>query len=174
LAEARANGFTPPSEGPKPASGPPRRASLRQLAARGPRSAVRLDPILRAWELAGNYPAILDDDIVGESARGLFADAQAMLDKIVSEKWLTARATVGLWPVEREGDDIVVLDKQRTRLPFLRQQVKKRAGRPNMCLADSSHRSRRIGSAASPLRSTASNRTSSASRPRTTIITTSC
>merc|ERR1711969_171059 len=61
-------------------------------------------PFFRAWELAGNYPAILDDAVVGESARSLFADAQKMLDRIVSEKWLTARGVCGLWPCRREGD----------------------------------------------------------------------
>ena len=67
------------------------------------RSARHIDwtPFFRAWELAGNYPAILDDDVVGESARGLFADAQAMLDRIIAEKWLTARGVVGLWPLPR-------------------------------------------------------------------------
>jgi 5-methyltetrahydrofolate--homocysteine methyltransferase len=136
LAEARANGFTPPSEGPSPRPAHPGAHVFDNWPLEDLVPLFDWTPFFRAWELAGNYPAILDDEIVGESARGLFADAQAMLDKIVSEKWLTARATVGLWPVEREGDDIVVLNNERTRLPFLRQQVKKRAGRPNMCLAD--------------------------------------
>ncbi|WP_375382558.1 methionine synthase [uncultured Sphingomonas sp.] len=91
-------------------------------------------PFFRAWELAGNFPAILDDEVVGESARGLYEDAQAMLDRIVAEKWLTARGVAALWPCARDGDD-VVLDSG-TRLPFLRQQIAKRAGRANMCLAD--------------------------------------
>jgi 5-methyltetrahydrofolate--homocysteine methyltransferase len=95
-------------------------------------------PFFRAWELAGNYPAILDDEIVGESARSLFADAQKMLDRIVSEKWLTARGVCGLWPCRRVGDDIVVHveDERHVRLPMLRQQIAKREGRANMCLAD--------------------------------------
>ncbi|MBU1756703.1 MAG: dihydropteroate synthase, partial [Alphaproteobacteria bacterium] len=83
-------------------------------------------PFFRAWELHGNYPAILEDDVVGDSARSLFADAQAMLDRIVSEKWLTARGVCGLWPCRREGDDIA-LDRpdgaDPVVLPFLRQQV---------------------------------------------------
>ena len=54
-------------------------------------------PFFRAWELAGNYPAILDDAVVGESARSLFDDAQEMLDQIIAEHWLTAKGTVGLW-----------------------------------------------------------------------------
>ena len=75
--------------------------------------------------------------MVGESARSLFADAQAMLDRIIAEHWLTVRGTVGLWRCRREGDDILVLaGNDETRLPMLRQQVKKREGRANMCLAD--------------------------------------
>ncbi|MCK9541782.1 MAG: methionine synthase [Novosphingobium sp.] len=91
-------------------------------------------PFFRAWELAGVYPAILDDRIVGESARGLYADAQAMLDRIVDEKWLTAKGVCGFWACHREGDDIVL--ENGTRLPFLRQQVKKSRDRANFCLAD--------------------------------------
>jgi len=65
-------------------------------------------PFFRAWELAGTYPAILDDDVVGESARALFDDAQAMLDRIVAEKWLTAKGVCGFWPCRREADDVVI------------------------------------------------------------------
>jgi 5-methyltetrahydrofolate--homocysteine methyltransferase len=95
-------------------------------------------PFFRAWELAGNYPAILEDEIVGESARSLFADAQKMLGRILDEKWLTARGVCGLWPCRRVGDDIVVHveDERHVRLPMLRQQIAKREGRANMCLAD--------------------------------------
>jgi 5-methyltetrahydrofolate--homocysteine methyltransferase len=95
-------------------------------------------PFFRAWELAGNYPAILEDKVVGESASSLFADAQAMLDRIIDEKWLTARGVAGLWPCRREGDDIIVHveDEKHVTLPMLRQQIQKREGRANMCLAD--------------------------------------
>ena len=95
-------------------------------------------PFFRAWELAGNYPAILQDEVVGESATSLFNDAQKMLDKIVGEKWLTARGVTGLWPCRREGDDIIVHveDEKHVTLPMLRQQIAKREGRANMCLAD--------------------------------------
>ncbi|WP_394658227.1 methionine synthase [uncultured Novosphingobium sp.] len=92
-------------------------------------------PFFRAWELAGTYPAILTDEVVGESASGLYADARAMLDKIVAEKWLTARGVCGFWQCRREGDD-VVLPAEDIRLPFLRQQFKKSRGRANFCLAD--------------------------------------
>lgn len=95
-------------------------------------------PFFRAWELAGNYPAILTDEVVGESATSLFADAQAMLDRIIAEKWLTARGVAGLWPCRRKGDDIIVHveDERHVTLPMLRQQIAKREGRANMCLAD--------------------------------------
>jgi len=95
-------------------------------------------PFFRAWELAGNYPAILDDAIVGESARSLFADAQKMLDQIIAEKWIQAKGVAALWPCRREGDDVIIHieDETHIRMPFLRQQIAKREGRANMCLAD--------------------------------------
>ena len=94
-------------------------------------------PFFRAWELAGTYPAILEDDVVGESARDLFADGQEMLDKIIEEKWLKPRAVAGLWKCRREGDDIVIEgERGETVMPMLRQQIGKRKGRANMCLAD--------------------------------------
>jgi len=95
-------------------------------------------PFFRAWELHGTYPAILQDEVVGEAARNLWTDAQAMLKRIVEEKWLTARGVAGLWPCRRDGDDVVVhrADEDHLRVPFLRQQIAKREGRPNMCLAD--------------------------------------
>jgi 5-methyltetrahydrofolate--homocysteine methyltransferase len=98
-------------------------------------------PFFRAWELAGNYPAILEDKVVGESARKLYADARKMLDHIVREKWLTAKGVVSFWPCRRDGDDVVLFEddsrsKEISRLYFLRQQVEKRSGRANMCLAD--------------------------------------
>jgi 5-methyltetrahydrofolate--homocysteine methyltransferase len=65
-------------------------------------------PFFRAWELAGVYPAILQDAVVGESARNLFADARAMLDRIVDEKWLTAKGVAGFWPCKRVGDDVIL------------------------------------------------------------------
>ena len=94
-------------------------------------------PFFRAWELAGNYPAILTDKIVGESASDLFRDAQAMLDQIIDEKWLTAKGVAGLWRARRDGDDIMVSpENEEFSLPMLRQQVVKRGGKPNNCLAD--------------------------------------
>jgi 5-methyltetrahydrofolate--homocysteine methyltransferase len=98
-------------------------------------------PFFRAWELHGTFPAILDDPVVGQAARTLWHDAQAMLERLVGEKWLTAKGVAAIWPVRREGDDILVFaDEGRetllARLPMLRQQVKKREGRANDCLAD--------------------------------------
>jgi len=137
LAAARANAFPYDPEGKPP---PPKMPGLHQFGEwplRDLRASIDWTPFFRAWELAGNYPAILDDAVVGESARSLFADANAMLDQMIAERWLTASGTVGLWRCKREGDDVLVLaGNDWTRLPFLRQQVKKREGRANMCLAD--------------------------------------
>ncbi len=98
-------------------------------------------PFFRAWELAGNYPAILEDPVVGDSAKRLYADARKMLERIVREKWLTAKGVVSFWPCRRDGDDVVLFaddshTKEISRLYFLRQQIAKRAPRANMCLAD--------------------------------------
>jgi 5-methyltetrahydrofolate--homocysteine methyltransferase len=96
-------------------------------------------PFFRAWELAGNFPAILDDAVVGESARSLYADALAMLDTIVAEKWLTAKGVCGFWPCARQGDDVVLHiegPQPPLHLPFLRQQIRKSRDRANFCLAD--------------------------------------
>ncbi|RMD88155.1 MAG: hypothetical protein D6807_06490 [Alphaproteobacteria bacterium] len=98
-------------------------------------------PFFRAWELAGTYPAILDDATVGETARTLFADARAMLERIIEERWLEARGVIGFWPANAAGDDVVLYEdearsRERARFHFLRQQIAKREGRPNFCLAD--------------------------------------
>jgi 5-methyltetrahydrofolate--homocysteine methyltransferase len=96
-------------------------------------------PFFRAWELHGVYPGILTDEVVGESAKNLFSDANAMLDRVINEKWLRAKGVVGLWPCWRDGDDVVVYcetTEAHIRLPFLRQQIAKREGKANMCLAD--------------------------------------
>ena len=136
LIEARANGFTPDHQEPSPRPAHPGLHSFDDWPLDDLVETIDWTPFFRAWELAGTFPSIMDDAVVGESARSLFDDAQAMLRQIVDEKWLTAKGTVGLWPARREGDDVIVLDGSRVRLPFLRQQVRKREGRPNMCLAD--------------------------------------
>ena len=98
-------------------------------------------PFFASWELIGRYPLILDDEIVGEAAQDLFKDAQAMLKRIVDEKWFTAKGVVGFWPANAVGDDIVVFeDEARTieiaRFHTLRQQIAKSNGKPNAALSD--------------------------------------
>ncbi|MBP8022377.1 MAG: dihydropteroate synthase, partial [Azonexus sp.] len=98
-------------------------------------------PFFRSWDLAGRYPAILSDAVVGETASALFHDAQAMLAKIIAEQWLTARAVFGLYPARSENEDIVFYrDETRTveaaRWVGLRQQIKQPQGRSNTALAD--------------------------------------
>ncbi|HVR90423.1 MAG TPA: methionine synthase [Novosphingobium sp.] len=139
LEDARANGFKADmSEKPPPPEQPGLHrfpdwdlADLREL--------FDWTPFFRAWELAGTFPAILDDEVVGESARALYADALAMLDRIVTEKWLTAKGVCGFWPCAREQDDVVIHLEGNVpplHLPFLRQQVRKSRNRANFCLAD--------------------------------------
>jgi len=94
-------------------------------------------PFFSAWELAGRFPAILTDEIVGVQASELYRDARTMLDRIVKEKWLTAKAVFALWPANSRGDDVVInAATTPTTLHFLRQQVDKPAERPDFCLAD--------------------------------------
>ena len=98
-------------------------------------------PFFHTWELAGSYPKILDDDIVGEQARTLLVDAKAMLQQLVEEEWLTARAVIGFFPASRDGDDILLYaDDTRSRplttLHHLRQQAVKPPGQPNYALSD--------------------------------------
>jgi 5-methyltetrahydrofolate--homocysteine methyltransferase len=103
------------------------------------RECIDWTPFFRAWELHGTYPSILQDDIVGETARALKADADAMLDKLIAEKWLTARGVCAFWPCARDGDSVTIHlaeEERHVTLPFLRQQVKKSRDRANMCLAD--------------------------------------
>jgi 5-methyltetrahydrofolate--homocysteine methyltransferase len=94
-------------------------------------------PFFNAWELAGRYPAILTDDIVGTQASELYRDARAMLRKIVDGKWLTAKAVCGFWPANSVGDDVALqVDGEERWFRFLRQQADKPVERPNLCLAD--------------------------------------
>ncbi len=98
-------------------------------------------PFFQTWELAGSYPGILEDVMVGKHARLLFEDARQMLQRIVDEKWLQARAVVGFFPANSDGDDVLVFaDERRTEevavLHHLRQQNVKPPGVPNYCLAD--------------------------------------
>ena len=104
-------------------------------------SYIDWSPFFHTWELAGNYPAILNDQVVGIEASNLFADAQKMLKQLVSEKWLTAKAVIGFYPANSVDDDIVLYtnDTRSQKLEVLhhlRQQHIKAPGRPNYCLAD--------------------------------------
>lgn len=134
LADARANAFTIDLAEKPAAPAQPGLHVFDDWSLSHLREFIDWTPFFRAWELHGNYPAILTDEVVGETATQLFADANAMLDQIIAEKWLTARGVAGLWPCGRDGDDIVL--DNGARLPMLRQQVKKSRDRANMCLAD--------------------------------------
>jgi len=134
LAEARANGFKADFSIKAPAPLQPDQHVFDDWDLADLRAVFDWTPFFRSWELAGNFPAILTDDVVGESASALFADAQAMLDRIVEEKWLTARGTCAFWPCRRDGDDVILDDG--TRLPMLRQQIAKSRDRANFCLSD--------------------------------------
>jgi 5-methyltetrahydrofolate--homocysteine methyltransferase len=98
-------------------------------------------PFFQAWDLAGRYPDILTDSVVGEAARNVHREGQAMLERIVKGRWLTANGVFGLWPANSVGDDIeIYADEGRERVLMtwhnLRQQNEKPAGNPNLCLAD--------------------------------------
>jgi 5-methyltetrahydrofolate--homocysteine methyltransferase len=98
-------------------------------------------PFFQTWDLAGRFPQILDDALVGEAARNVFAEGQAMLERAVRGRWLAASGVVGLWPANSVGDDIeIYADAARSRVLAtwhnLRQQNEKPAGNPNLCLSD--------------------------------------
>jgi 5-methyltetrahydrofolate--homocysteine methyltransferase len=105
------------------------------------RKYIDWQPFFIAWELHGKFPAILSDAVVGTEATKLYNDANALLDKIVNEQWLTAKGTIGFWPANSDGKDTVFLPSAfgeglGVRLQFLRQQIKKTEGQPNISLAD--------------------------------------
>ena len=98
-------------------------------------------PFFQTWELTGRFPAILDDATVGDVARSLYDDARKMLDRIIKEKWFTAQATIGFWPANAKGDDILLYANEAREKPIatlhtLRQQLEKREGRFNSALSD--------------------------------------
>ena len=143
LAEARANRFQTNWGKYHPAT--PEFLGTRAFADYPlPELVNRIDwgPFFKAWELSGKYPQIFDDKTVGEEARRLFEDAQTMLERIIREKWLTARGVIGFFPANSINDDDVELytDESRstvlTVFHFLRQQMSKRRDAPNLCLAD--------------------------------------
>ncbi len=98
-------------------------------------------PFFQTWDLAGSYPKLLDDPTVGEAARNVLRDGQAMLERLVAEKWLTANAVYGLFAAKRDGDDIVLYADETRARPLmawhgLRQQQQRPDGKPNQCLSD--------------------------------------
>jgi 5-methyltetrahydrofolate--homocysteine methyltransferase len=139
LEAARANAAKPAY-----APFPPRRPGLHTLCRiHLPKLAEYIDwgPFFQTWDLAGSYPKILDDPKVGETARNVFNDAQAMLKQIVEENWLVANAVFGLFPANSVGDDIEIYeDESRSKVLMtwrgLRQQHERPEGKPNECLAD--------------------------------------
>ena len=106
------------------------------------RKYIDWQPFFIAWELHGKFPAILSDAVVGAEATKLYNDANALLDKIIAEKWLTAKGTIGFWPANSNNKDSVSLLNEKAgpdevvHLQFLRQQIKKAEGQPNVSLAD--------------------------------------
>ena len=142
LGQARANRFAPDWASYEPPA--PRFIGVRNFAAYDLGELVPYidwSPFFQAWEMKGRYPAILDDPKSGAAARALFADAAAMLTRIVDENWLTARASIGFWPAESEGDDIVLYtdEARKHRLAAfhtLRQQVARERETPNLALSD--------------------------------------
>lgn len=102
------------------------------------RNYIDWKPFFISWELHGNFPEILSDAKVGAEATKLYNDANALLDKIVREKWLSAQGVIGFWEAARTGGDTVAVKnkKNTVTLEFLRQQIKKAAGQPNLSLAD--------------------------------------
>ena len=143
LADARANKLTLVFDGYRPP--PPRRPGLTVFDAYDLDELVdRIDwgPFFQTWELAGRYPAILDDPVVGEAARGVFRDAEQMLARMVAEKWLRPRAVIGLWPANAIGCDDIAVHTDEGRqdvlavVHTLRQQMRRDRDRPNLALAD--------------------------------------
>jgi 5-methyltetrahydrofolate--homocysteine methyltransferase len=102
------------------------------------RKYIDWQPFFIAWELHGKFPAILTDAVIGVEATKLYNDANALLDKIVNEKWLRAQGTIGFWPANSDGKDSVEVKSENSKieLQFLRQQIKKADGQPNLSLAD--------------------------------------
>jgi 5-methyltetrahydrofolate--homocysteine methyltransferase len=142
LAKARANAFKADWTRylpPKPAF--PGRREIKHVDLAELARYIDWGPFFQTWELSGPFPAILDDPIVGEAARNVFAEGQAMLRRIIEGRWLTANGVIALLPANAVGDDIeLYADESRTNVALtwrnLRQQNERPAGKPNFCLAD--------------------------------------
>ena len=96
-------------------------------------------PFFIAWEMHGKFPAILTDIVIGTEATKLYEDAQVLLKKIIEENWLSAKGVLGFWEVNKVAPDSVVVKDKNIQLEFLRQQIKKAEGQPNLSLADFIH-----------------------------------
>src|SRR5262249_11077628 len=142
LGQARANRFAPDWVAyapPKPQFIGARHFEAYDLAELVPY--IDWTPFFQTWEMKGRYPDILNDPRAGAAARSLFDDAQAMLKRVVAEKWLTARAVVGFWPANAQGDDIILYTDETRKVPLavfhtLRQQMAREQVAPNLALAD--------------------------------------
>ncbi len=142
LVKARANAFKADWSGyqpPKPSFLGTRTFRTYDLADLVP--VIDWTPFFQTWEMKGRFPAILEDEKQGEAARALWDDAQAMLKRIVEERWFNPKAVIGFWPANAVGDDIRLYtgeSRQETLATFhgLRQQLSKRDGKPNMCISD--------------------------------------
>ena len=142
LGQARANALK--TDWPEYAPPPPNITGIREFRDYDLAAIARhidWSPFFQTWELSGPYPKILQDPLVGEAARNVLAEGQAMLKKIIAEKWLSANAVLGLFPANSVGDDIeIYTDESRSRVAMrfhnLRQQAQRPAGKPNYCLAD--------------------------------------
>ena len=142
LAKARANAFKIDWSGyvpPKPAFTGTRTFSTYDVGELVPY--IDWTPFFQTWDFKGRWPALADDPEKGEAARRLFEDAQAMLKRIVEERWFTPKAVIGFWPAQAVGDDVVLYTGESRTEPLetfftLRQQLLKRDGRPNTALAD--------------------------------------
>jgi 5-methyltetrahydrofolate--homocysteine methyltransferase len=142
LQDARANRFQ--TDWPQYEAQRPAKLGVQQFDDYGLaelRAYIDWTPFFHVWELKGRYPKLLTDAVVGESAQRLLSDAEAMLDRIIDEQWLRARAVIGFFAANSSGDDIeVYTDESRNtvlaRLHQLRQQTVKSAAQPNYCLAD--------------------------------------
>jgi len=142
LAAARANAFRPDWS----AYAPPvptflGRRALQNVDLASIAECIDWAPFFQAWELAGPYPAILDDPVVGEPARTVLAEGRAMLKRVIDGRWLAASGTLGFWPANADGDDIVLWTDESRSTPALvwrnlRQQGERAAGKPNLGLAD--------------------------------------
>jgi 5-methyltetrahydrofolate--homocysteine methyltransferase len=142
IAEARANKF--PIDWDNQSIATPKKLgvqSFQDYSLREIRNYIDWTPFFQTWELAGRFPKILEDEVVGKEATALYADAQEMMDKIISQRWLTANAVIGVWPANAVGDDVEVFTSEERNeklatIHSVRQQTKKAANAYNMALGD--------------------------------------